>query len=184
MLRYEFFSHLIPSLVYLLIISILRIGHYGPVDFLMLWSGGLIGTFFIDIDHLIYCLFTRPNQPCSLKVQELLKKKDYRNAFLAMVNTHLEHQELTFHNAIFIPIWIIFCLFILTSSGSIFASALVMAMYVHLLKDIWEDVRIKKNYQLDTWFWQIKIPLEETIKKYLVWTFNVAFLLLTLFFIK
>jgi len=113
-----------------------------------------------------------------------LREKDYKNAFLVMANTHLEHQELTFHNAVFIPIWIIFSFFILTSSGSLFTSSLVMTMYLHILKDIWDAVRITKNYQLDFLFWQIKIPLEETFKKYFVWSISLLFLLLTLFFLK
>lgn len=184
MLTYEFFSHLIVSLIYLSIISLFKIGRFNSVDYLLLWLGGLLGTYFIDIDHLIYCIFSRPDKSCSTKVQELLKKKNYKKTIFTMAETHFEHDELSFHNAVFIPIWIIFCFFILSSSGSIFASAMVMAMYLHLLKDIWDMVRIKKSYDLKFLFWQIKMPLSEQIKKYYIWGATLVFILESLFFIR
>lgn len=184
MLSYEFLSHLVPSIIYLLIISLLKIGHFTLTDYLLFWLGGLIGTYLLDIDHFLYCLITKPDKPCSLKAQEFLKKKDYRNFFWLVVNSHYEHQELTFHSALFLPIWIVFCFFILTSSGSLFASSLVMTIYLHLLKDIWDIVRLEKSYQLNFLFWQIKPPAEEKIKKYYVWTVTAAFLLITLYLLR
>jgi len=184
MLYYEFFSHLVISLIYLLIISFFKIGRFNTGDYLLLWTGGLVGTYFLDIDHLIYVFLRRPNEVSGLKTKELLKKKDYKRAVIYFANTHFERNELSFHNAIFIPIWIIFCFFILTSADSIFAPGLVMTMYLHLLKDIWDVVRIEKSYNLLFLFWQIKKPLEERIKKYYVWGITVVFVLENFLFLR
>jgi len=176
-LSYEFFSHFAVSLIYLTIISLFKIGKFNSLDYFSLWLGGLIGTYLLDIDHLIYCLFFRPEKTSAKKFQALLKEKKYKEALFSLAETHFEHNELIFHNAVFIPIWIILSFFILSSSGSIFASILVMTIYLHLLKDIWDVIRIEKSYNLKFLFWQIKTPIEEKIKRYYVWGITLIFIL-------
>ena len=183
MLFYEFVSHLIPSLVYFALIVLFNIGHFRTIDFIFLAVGGFLGTYLIDIDHIIYALITKPDHPSSQEFRKILSQKKYFQALIALVRSHLNHTELPFHNAIFIPIWALFCFFILSSSGSIFASSLVMAMYLHLLKDIWEVARREKNFSLNFLFWQIKSPISLKIKEYYVYIITVVFILESLIFL-
>lgn len=154
-LKKEVLSHLKVSLVWLVVVTLIR--WQWRFNLVWFWLGGLIGTYLLDIDHIINTLFVFPNTLTGRKLKELLGKGRFKEFLILLGETHYERMNLTFHNALFQPIFYVFCFFILTSSGSLFGKGLVMAMALHLLKDEFEELINKKEEHLRQWlFWQIK----------------------------
>jgi len=136
MLKKELRGHLLTTLVWLMVISLVRWDWLRqPADLLSFWLGGLMGFLLLDVDHYLYALVLYPHQLTSLRIQRLLKQKRFRETAELIVDTDQERVKLSFHNALFQLVFYIFCFFALTSTDNWFGKGLVMDMALHLLKD-------------------------------------------------
>lgn len=182
MLGNEIVSHLLLTFAYFLAVSLLR--WQLDLSLFWLWSGAFLGTFLLDLDHLLYWFFSHPEKQDSQYARVLLKTRNFRGMYGLLQRTHRAHVRLTFHSAIFQLILLALAFYILSSGGSLFGSALVMAMNLHLLKDEWADfLKGKKEALVDWLFWQIKgVAMERYLRLYL-WGATAVFLLLSLILI-
>jgi hypothetical protein len=165
MLKKEVSSHLLVTFVYFLIVSLFRLDL--GIGLILLWVGGLVGTFLIDVDHIILGLDNQNKAVWAEKFRFLWQKRKYQSAIYHLFESHLEHRQLIFHSVLFQPILLIMTLFVLTSTGSLFGSGLVMSMNLHLLKDEWQCYQKEKN--LGWLFWPIKREFDQRAQRaYLV----------------
>lgn len=169
----EIVSHLLITFVYFFLVSVLR----WKLDFNLfwLWLGAAVGTFFLDIDHLVYWLVTDPEKEDSKEARETIRRSTtsttgitsitgrLRELYVLLKRVHFTHTRLIFHSALGQIILLILAFYLLTSGGSVFGSAFIMAMNLHLLKDEWVDYQKDKGHLADWLFWQIK---DEGIKSY------------------
>jgi len=176
----EVVSHYLVTIIWLELITVLK----WPIGWQLvwLWLGGLAGTFLLDIDHLIYWFFFQPEKQDSQMAKVLWQKRDFKGLLLLLGRYHDTHLRLIFHTALFQAVLFIFSFYIFTSSGSLFASGLVAALNLHLLKDEWKEYLEKKYDHLKNWlFWQIKREISsETQKIYLI-AASLVFIILSLF---
>ena len=165
MLKKEFFTHYLVTLIWLAGLVILRLvfisGSFSTFGQLTAWIffcvGAFIGTFLLDLDQLIYVLIIYPSQEMSLKVKGLIVQKRFREALNLLAESFQERTNLPFHNAAFQVFFMVFCFWVLTSTGSWLGKGLVMAMTLHLLKDIYHCLLKGKENFLRRWlFWPIK----------------------------
>ena len=153
MLKKELRSHFLVTLVWLVAITLLR----WDWNLILLWLGGLVGTFLLDIDHLFYLLVVYPHELTGMRVKRLFEQGRIKEALVLVADTQDERFKLSFHNALFQLILYVVCFFVLTSTGSLFGAGLVMAMALHLLKDEFELLFKGKEKRLREWlFWQVK----------------------------
>lgn len=192
MLKKEFYSHFLATLIWLAALAILKAiftaGAFSTLDQLLSWLvfclGALLGTFVLDLDHVFYVLLIHPEEETSQKVKHLIKQKEYKEAFLFLVNTHLERTKLSFHNAVFQVFFMVFCFWVLTSTGSWLGKGLVMAMALHLLKDIYHCLLKGKEDFLRRWlFWPLKREVSFSEQKIFVILMLLIFLGLNLLLI-
>lgn len=178
MFKNEIISHLLIAFGYFLLVSFLR--WRLDFDLFWLWFGGLSGTFLLDIDHLFYWFFYHPEKEDSQEAKSLLKQRNFLGMYRLLVSSHATHTRMVFHTALFQIVLLIMAFYILSSGGSIFASGLVMAVNLHLLKDQWQVfLSGDKEYLIDWLFWQIKgIPAKKYLNFYLVGA-TIIFLVLT-----
>lgn len=181
----EVFSHLLVTFIYFFLVSVLRWkldwGLWG------LWSGALLGTFFLDIDHLVYWFVTNTEKEDSKEAKEIVggfgEIRDIRGIgkklYILLQKVHFSHTSLIFHSVIGQVILFILAIYVLTSGGSVFGSGFIMAVNLHLLKDEWTDF-IKDKDHLRNWlFWQIREPRAgEFLREYLI-IISLLFLVLT-----
>jgi len=157
MIKKEFLSHLLITLGWLAIITLLRWGWH--LDLIWLWLGGLVGAFLLDIDHLIYFFVTNPHELTSQRVRRLFDQRHFKEGLSLMTDTVLERPRLSLHNALFQVILCILAFFVLTSTNNLFGAGLVMGLALHLLKDELQDL-INNEEHLRTWlFWQFKFEV-------------------------
>lgn len=158
MLKREIASHLLVTLVWLALITVLRwTWHW---DLILLWLGGLVGTFLIEADHFFYLLLINPHELTSLRVKRLFGQRRIKNALVLIADTAEERTKLAFHNVLFQLILYILCFFVLTSTGNLFVRGLVMGMALHLLKDEFGELLAGREEILRRWlFWPVKVEV-------------------------
>lgn len=165
--RNEIISHLIVTFAYFLLVSILR----WKIDLglIAIWFGGIIGTYLLDIDHLLYWYILHPEADDSRQAKILFKNQDYKGIYQLLSAVHQSHTKLIFHTALLQIVLLILSVYVLTSGGSVFGSALIMAANLHLLKDVWHDYFARgKTAAIEWFFWQIKgVVWEKYITIYL-----------------
>ncbi len=190
MLKKEVRGHLLVTLFWLVIVTLLRLpgGRAGInawlIGSLALWLGGLVGTFLLDLDHLLYTLWIYTVEPTSLQVKSLVKQNRFKEALVLLVNTHNERWRLSFHSALFQPIFYFFCFWVLSSTPNLFGKGLVVAMALHLLKDEFESLFTKGEESTRRWlFWQIKREITFKQQKFFLFIMLLFFLGLNLLLI-
>jgi len=148
-------SRLLVTFVWLVIVTLLRWEWHG--NLILLWLGGLVGTFLLDLDHLVYTLVIYPQELTSMRVRDLLEERRFKDTLVLLSNTHDERLKLPFHNALSQLVLYVLCFFVLTSTASLFGAGLVMAMTLHLLKgEFTLLLQGKEEFLRQNTFWQIK----------------------------
>ncbi len=175
-LRREIVSHLLVSLVYFFLVSLFNLNLGWRL--LWFWLGALLGTFILDIDHLLLGLNPETKAEWAEKFRQLWQEKKYKAAVLVVAETHLEHRQLIFHSALAQPLLLLLAFFILSSTASFFGIGLVMSMNLHLLKDLWSCYFT--DQQLEWFFWQVRAGLSAKAQRAYLFSVTGFFLLLTL----
>lgn len=181
-LQREFKRHLLVTLGWLALITLLRWSwHWNLIS---LWLGGLLGTFLLDIDHLLYVFWIYPQEPTSMKARQLIEQSRFKEALILLSDTHEERLRKPFHSALFQPIFYVFCFFVLTSTGSLFGAGLVLAMALQLLREELELLLKGREENLHRWlFWQVKTEVSLRNQKFFVILMLLIFLGLNLLLI-
>lgn len=173
----EIRSHLVTSLIYFLVLVPLVVlqWRFNLIFFLI---GIILGTFILDLDHLIFAFYQKPEESSSQRIREALGRRNWRELLRVLEEVHQEHTELVFHQAIFQVIFLVFSFFIVTSTLSLLAKGIVMAANLHLLKDEWQDQK-RDAHHLNKWlFWQVGQRVDlQTQQLYLIGV-SVVFLVL------
>jgi len=164
----EILGHFLVSLIWVMILSLLRWSLGWKLIYL--WAGVALGTFILDIDHLIYWFVSHSEKQDSQLAKILWQKQDFPGLLSLLARYHDTHTRLIFHSALFQGILFVLAFYIFTSGGSFFASGLVAAMNLHLLKDEWQEYLRGKEGHLNDWlFWQVQKEVNlRTQKIYLI----------------
>lgn len=187
----ELASHLFIFLAYFIVLSLLRFKL--DINLIWLWVGGLIGTYLLDVDHLIYWFVSHPEEEDSKQAVGIIKsfgggvggeggretgreksfsllKKTVVDLYQLGQESHYTDNHLIFHTITFQVILLILTVYVLSSSGSYFGAGMVLAMNLHLLKDCWQDYLVRGKEVMAEWFlWQVRgWGVERYLKEYLV----------------
>lgn len=127
--------------------------------YLPFWLGGILGTLIIDLDHLIYVYFLRPEAEVSQQASNLLQRREIIKTFELLSSTRYERGSLIFHTALFQLLFIVFTLLIVSSSGSILGMGLVLSAYLHLYID--QLIDYLDTGKIDNWIKDLPIKLDE-----------------------
>lgn len=150
-MKQELRHHLIPLLIlFVFIFAVWLFNQIAYYEFIYLLLGFALGSFFLDIDHLIYWLYLQPNLEESRLAQAAIKKKDYKSILRLLEITHKNHISLIFHHYFFQIVLVLASFFIFTSSSSVFAMAFLLALNIHLLVDEFVDLS-RDPHHLQTW---------------------------------
>jgi len=181
MIKNEVASHLLLTFIYFFIASLFKGFN---LDLIWLWLGAFFGTFLLDLDHLVYWFLTHPEKEDSVQAKSLYKAGNCKALYRLLQDYHHTHVRLIFHTATFQIILFVLAFYIISAGGSVFGSALVISVNLHLLKDEWFDYFNKGKAGLIDWlFWQVKgLPKEKYLDIYLLGA-TLFFLVLTIFWL-
>jgi hypothetical protein len=147
----ELRKHLTPLIAIFVVISVYwifkRVAFY---EFFFLFFGLGLGSFFLDLDHIVYWLYLNPNIEESRLAQIALKKYDFTSIIKLLESTHKQHVNLIFHHFFFQVVLALISVFVFTSSSSAFGMGFLLALNIHLIVDEFEDYRRDKAH-LQNW---------------------------------
>jgi uncharacterized membrane protein YagU involved in acid resistance len=182
MLKKEFLINLFLTLIWLVLVTLLRWDWQW--NLIWLWAGAILGIFLFNLDHVFYLLFVSPHELTSQRFRRLLEQRKFKEALTLMADTTYERQRLSFHNAFFQVILLVLCFFVLTSTNQLLGSGLVMGMMLHLLKDEVGELLNKREERLKKWlFWQVNFEISFEQQKLFVISMVLCFVALSLFLI-
>jgi len=155
-MKKEFFIHFSFCFFLFFIISIFK--KWTNLSFWPFWLGGFVGTFLVDLDHLVYVYLLRPQELISQRVNYLMGQRNVRKSLELLYESRYERGNLIFHTVTFQAIFIVLAFLIITSSGSILGKGIVIAGLLHLIVDEFVDFSVVGN--LDNWFRQIPVTID------------------------
>lgn len=179
-MKQELKNHLLPLLAIFVLTSIFWLFQKTVwYNFVFLFFGLLWGSFLLDIDHLIFWFYLKPDLEESLLAKNAWKKGDFKSLIKLLESTHENHTNLIFHHYFFQIVLTFISLFVFTSSSSIFAKALLLAINIHLLVDEIKDFKHNPEH-LKLWlFARENKQLPTDSLKYYILTFVVLNLIFT-----
>ncbi|PIU03545.1 hypothetical protein COT44_02870 [Candidatus Shapirobacteria bacterium CG08_land_8_20_14_0_20_39_18] len=189
MLKKELKSHLLVTFTWLWLISLFRFNLHQSWQtqlptFLFFWLGSFVGTMLPDLDQFIYVLVSHPEDYNSLRVKRVWDQGNIKETLVLLADTSGERIKLVFHNVLFQAVLVILCFFVLSSTSNIFGKGLVMAMFLHLLKDEIELLRSgNQEFLKKLLFWPIKTEISNDNQKYFIYGSAFIFILFSLFLI-
>ncbi|MFA6981995.1 MAG: hypothetical protein WC243_03165 [Patescibacteria group bacterium] len=117
-------------------------------------AGALLGSFFLDLDYLLYAFFLEPKADFSITLAGHLKNKEYRSA-LAYIHYHKNDiGDKTLNSALFQVVLAGASLLVVSSSSSYLVKLLVLSAFVNSL------YRLAEHYyegNTGLWFWALKV---------------------------
>ncbi len=87
-----------------------------------------------------------------------------------------------FRTILFQAIYVAVCFFVVTSSGSMIASGLVLTIYLSMLLGQVGEFQLQKN--LNTWYQVLAVPVTNAQQKYVMFVMFVLFFIITFLFIR
>lgn len=128
---------LIITIAYLLCLTLFHWGGKIDLGILFFLAGGVLGIYFLDLADLLFKI--SPFRPS------------------------LQGEPSPFRNVVFQSALAILSLFVLTSSGSVFGTGLVLTMFLRILLDQREE--LGQNGNLQNWFAVIKTEILPSTQK-------------------
>lgn len=145
---------ILPGLLWLLYGVGLGIIHY-PGGLGWWFVGFFLAGVLIWGDRLLYVWWLKPYEQLSIQFQYWWKQRAFRAAFRLLVERRDEQTKLVLKSAGFALLWFPITIYVLTSTGSVTAAGIVMALGFRLVLSILGDW--KQPTMLSKWFcWQIK----------------------------
>lgn len=139
-LKKEIFSFLLAVLIYAGLVTLLG-GHF-YFGFMLFWVGGIVGILLLYFDPLVSAYLTSTEAPFSQELKQMIGQKRFEEALKETFVQHQAQEQPLLHSALFQVALTLLAFYVVTSSGSLFGSGLVMGMVLHLVK---EEVGESKN---------------------------------------
>lgn len=145
------------------------------ISYLSFWLGAVLGTVLPDADHLFYVYLLRPQEATSKEAVSLMSERKLLKTWDLLASTRTQRINLLFHSAHFQLIFLIFAIWIITSSQSLLGKGIVLAFMLHLLIDQVMDLMETKN--IDHWFTKLPVNLDYDQKRLFMFVNGVLILI-------
>ena len=132
-MKREVFVHASFFLSFFILFSLLK--GWLKFSYWPFWLGGLIGSFLPLLDHLVYVFLLYPQELSSQRVVYFFKNRNFTGALRFLIETRGERTNLVFRSNTFLIVISILTVWILSSSGSLIGTGLVLGAVIYLLVD-------------------------------------------------
>lgn len=141
----------LPILIIVLLRLVLNLAGVGDWRFwlglALLVVGWVIGWWLCEIDHVMYAYACDPNSPTCSMVRTYIKNRQWRAAWEALEKTSGERFKLPIRNILTMLVVAGVGVWVVTSSGSLLGSGVVLGLGGRLLLELAMEVDYKK------WYW-------------------------------
>lgn len=181
-MKREIYKHLLVLGVYfgvVMALHLVKTGFLLNLDLVWLWVGGVVGYVLVLFDRLVYIYILHTHEQLSQQARFMLGKKNFKGALELIHWRRGEQTRLAFRSFLFVVAWIPLAIFALTSTGEMFAGALVMGLGLHLLYDFWRDHQANPKAFNEKFFWQVKRLVNLKEQEAFLYIFSGVFVVLT-----
>ena len=126
------------------------------------WIGGLFGYFLLDVDHLLDVFFLHPDNPENQQVKQAIAGRNWAKTWQILISTAPQRKHLVLHTVIFEAVIAVLAIYVATSSGGLFPSAVVLSFWLRILSE--QTREYMSTGKMDSWFWQIKDPVPSNLQ--------------------
>lgn len=148
-------------------IVILAVGTVrNPIDITAVLLGGLLGTFVLDLEYVLYAYLLEPSREFSKTLLSYIKHRDIKNALLHIHHNKNQVTDKSLNSALFQIVLGFLCIFVITSTRVLFAKALVLSTFASTVYKLLEHYFDNK---IDEWFWSFKTkPNKQQVQTYII----------------
>ena len=129
-MKKEIINHFIFWLSYFIFLTL--VNSLYSFSYWPLYVGGLVGLFMSNLDHLLHVFVFNPQELTSLRLTQLVKNRQYKDATKLLYDTKDERNNLIFHTTNFQIIFTVLTFWVVSSSGSLFVRGLVLSYLLSL----------------------------------------------------
>ncbi|MDD2483169.1 MAG: hypothetical protein PHE32_01505 [Candidatus Shapirobacteria bacterium] len=169
-MKRDLLFRLLPAFVVFIIVSLFWVVFgVSNIEIIYLLVGLILGTFFLDIDHIIYWFYRKPNTDESRIVKTTIENKDFKSVYKLIKAARSSHNNLIFHHYFFQIGLTLISFFIFNSYSNTFILSFLLAVNLHLLTDEIKDY-FKNPKFLQDWLFareEKQLPIK-FLKKYLI----------------
>ena len=180
----SFFNLLPTIIVFLIVSSVWVIFNVSNIEIIYLFIGLILGYFFLDLDHLIYWFWRKPNTDESRIIKTALSKKDLKSFSKIIKAARSSHADLIFHHYFFQISLNLISFFIFISSTNTFVLSFLLSINLHLLADEIRDYSRNPKF-LQNWLFareEKQLPVK-SLRNYLI-IFNILFFIFLFLLVK
>jgi len=179
-------TYLIVFVGYFLVLFLMRffriginnVGQLLNPAYLLMLLGGILGMGIGIADRLVYAFVSKPEEEYSKHVQELVKQKKIKTLLVYLSEDQDSSRRLSTNNAIFLAVWVVLGLFLVTTTVIGFSRGLILGVGLSLVTDLYFDLQ-KTEALKQRLFWPIARPVTDQEMKITVYFFFGAFVLLS-----
>jgi hypothetical protein len=143
--------------------GIRNINYWGSLLFIVGWG---LGYVLAEVDHLFYAWMCNPQELSCLRVRNEIENRRFRNAWAMLKATAHERTRLPIHNVFTGLIVAILGVWMISSTGNLLASGLVISLSLKLYLEFLTDVDYKR------WYWIIAREFTPTEHKVVKWVWG------------
>lgn len=161
----RFIENFVPFIVIMAVVGFFKVKY--PFWLILFGLGGILGTFILEAESIIYCIFLEPEQPVSKDVSDLLANKNLRGALSEIKARKAEIRTKIFHTYLFQVIFAVLTFYVLTSTASALASGICLFAFLHLMKDQIYELSHHQGFSYG-WAGFLGVTISENLQKYWV----------------
>lgn len=124
-----------------------------PIEVAVIIIASLISAFVLDFEYVIYASIIEPHKDFSKTLNGYIKHGDLNNAVSHIYYHKDEIEESSLNNALFQIVMGLLSIFVVTSTNSLFAKALVLGIFAN---SIYKLLEFYYKGEINKWFWTFK----------------------------
>lgn len=125
------------------------------LQFVFFVIGVVFGFQILFLDRFIHAFYLYPDTEFNQLVRAYWQKGNYLGAIKALAQAESLQEKLLTRSALFLIVYVLLTLFVLTSTGSVFGIGMMLGLGLHYTCDFWRYSRDTERFTKQ-YFWQVK----------------------------
>lgn len=148
-------------------------------SFVFFIMGTLIGFQILFFDRVLHAFYLYPETEFNQLVRSLWKNKDYVGFVKALSQAETLQEKLLTRSTLFLIVYVLMTIFVLTSTGSVVGTGIMLGMGLHYTYDFWRYSRSPEKFAKQ-YLWQVKRAVTDREIRGFVLAWSAFFAVLTL----
>lgn len=141
--------------------------------------GTFIGFQILFLDRVLHAFYLYPETEFNQLVRSLWVNKNYVGVIKALAQAETLQEKLLTRSTLFLIVYVLMTIFVMTSTGSVLGTGIMLGMGLHYTYDFWRYSRTPEKFAKQ-YLWQVKRTISEREVRGFVLVWTVVFIGLSL----